>query len=179
MIKIQLGCSTKEVLCQQIGLNPEYVEERIKTLFLDGKPVDDVACAMVRDGSTLALSAAMPGLVGATMRVGGKLAGFRSSITHQEDKGTTSTGEGMIVVKLFNLLVSELGPTFLEQGIWIKKEKLQEFFQAQPANFWAVCKAAQTNGEEANSRKLLGMEQSDGEALVHLRVFTAEREDFA
>ena len=62
----------------------EYVENRIQTIFLDGKAVDDLGEAKVRDGSILALSAAMPGLVGATLRRGGAFASLRRSITFSE-----------------------------------------------------------------------------------------------
>ncbi len=76
-----VGCSIHELLCEQLGLGEEYVLQRITTLFLDGKPVDDIDSAVVRDGATLSLSAAMPGLVGAAMRRGGAFASLRSSIT--------------------------------------------------------------------------------------------------
>ena len=39
---------------------------------------------MVGHGDTLALSAAMPGLVGATMRRGGYFAGLRANISHRD-----------------------------------------------------------------------------------------------
>ena len=69
------------------------------------KVVDDVNTALLQDGCTVALSAAMPGLVGATFRTGGLLAAFRSDITHQEEGVPTEThGVGMVKIKLFNLL---------------------------------------------------------------------------
>ena len=46
-VKTQAGCSVKSFLCEHLGLSPEYVEERIQTLFLDGKPVDDVDSALL------------------------------------------------------------------------------------------------------------------------------------
>jgi len=67
MVRARVGCSIKTMLCEQFGVSPEYMEDRIKTIFLDGKTVDDVDSAIIKDGSTLALSAAMPGLVGATL----------------------------------------------------------------------------------------------------------------
>ena len=61
---------------------------------LDGKPVDDIGAALVQDGSTLALSAAMPGLVGATLRRGGAYSSFRSAITYHETGERLRAGEG-------------------------------------------------------------------------------------
>jgi hypothetical protein len=56
------------VLCDQFQVETDYLENRIKTIFLDGKPVDDEDKAVLKNGSTLALSAAMPGLVDSTFR---------------------------------------------------------------------------------------------------------------
>ena len=72
----QVGCSAAAFLCQQYGLSSEYLDKTIQTIFLDGKPVDDVNSAMITPGSRLALSASMPGLAGATLRK----AGFFSAI---------------------------------------------------------------------------------------------------
>jgi len=62
------GCSIKDLLCKQLSIDEEYLDKRIQTLFLDGKPVDKVEKAYLHNEATLALSGAMPGLVGATLR---------------------------------------------------------------------------------------------------------------
>lgn len=116
-VRASVGCSIRTLLCEQLGLEPSYVEERIQTVFLDGKPVDDLDEAIIRDGAVLAMSAAMPGLLGATLRRGSHYALLRDSITYQNDLQSSSIKEGRIVIKLFNLLVNELGPLFLERGI--------------------------------------------------------------
>ncbi len=67
--------------------------------------------AMVEEGSTIALSATMPGLVGATFRRRGILAGFCGGITHRTKAATSSrNAEGKFKIKLFNMAVKELGP---------------------------------------------------------------------
>jgi len=71
MISATVGCSIKNLLCNQFDITPEYLSDRISTIFLNGKPVDDVESAIIKDNSILALSGAMPGLVGATFRKGG------------------------------------------------------------------------------------------------------------
>ena len=119
-IKARAGSSIKNLLCEQLGVDADYFEDRIQTIFLDGKPVDDAETAIVRDGCTVALSAAMPGLVGSTFRRGGALAAFRNGITHRERTGIFGMeGDETVTVKLFNLLIGELGPVFLQEGIWI------------------------------------------------------------
>jgi hypothetical protein len=155
MIKAQVGCSIRTILCEQLGLSPQYVEDRVKTIFLDGRPVDDIDSAVVRDGSTLALSAAMPGLVGAILRRGGHLAPLRSQIAHREEKKLPSRREGIVVLKLFNLLIDELGPNLLERGVIVRREDLKSLFVSLPENFWAGCKKAQVDGREIDLDHLL------------------------
>lgn len=114
------GCSLLSFLVDQIGIDPEYVRERISTIFLDGDVVDSVERAAVRDGAVLALSAAMPGLAGATLRRGGFYSAMRSTITHRAAADAPRLGaeaSGTVRVKLFNLLIPELGPALLARGV--------------------------------------------------------------
>ncbi|HEX9290245.1 MAG TPA: hypothetical protein VF904_12040, partial [Anaeromyxobacteraceae bacterium] len=71
------------------------------------------------DGSLLALSAAMPGLVGATLRRSGPYAVMRAAITRTADRTPQEARGGTIVIrlKLFNLLLEEMGPVLLERGM--------------------------------------------------------------
>lgn len=155
MVKVRVGCSIKTVLCKQLGLNPEYVEKRIKTIFLDGKPVDDIDSAIIKEESTLALSAAMPGLAGAILRRGGHLASLRSQIAHRQGKKATSRREGIVVLKLFNLIIDELGSIFLKRGILLKREDLESFLIGLGEDFWAGCKGAHVDGQEVRLDNLL------------------------
>ena len=131
-VSIQTGTSLEDLLCCQWQISRDYVMGRISTLFLDSKPVDDLPSAVVHDGATLALSGAMPGLIGATMRRGGVLASFRTGITYCEPSGSDKVGRGRITLKLFNLLIDELGPQFLARGIWVSRSRLVELFPENP-----------------------------------------------
>jgi len=148
MVETQVGCSIKTMLCKAFGLGDNYVEDRIKTIFLDAKPVDDISTASVKDGSVLALSGAMPGLAGATLRRGGRLASFRGPISCRSDGKRAVSQDGHIFVKLFNLLVKDLGPILLKKGILIKKEQLEDFFRRQPEDFWLSLKSAYLNDQK-------------------------------
>ena len=113
------GSSVHEFLTCELGLAPDYVRGRITTVFLDGQVVDVLEDAALRDGSLLALSAAMPGLVGATLRRSSPYAVMRAAITRTADGAPAETGTGTVLIrlKLFNLLLEEMGPALLEHGI--------------------------------------------------------------
>ena len=149
----RVGCSQKSLLEDQFGLNPEYLKERVKTVFLDGKPVDDWDATSIQDGAVLALSAAMPGLAGATLRRGGFFAGMRSQITHREKESPILAEEGWVVVKLFNLLIPELGPLFLERGILLLPEEFAEFRNPSPEEFWKECQEIRVDGEKIDAAR--------------------------
>ena len=109
-----------ELLSTYCAAPLETLLKRIQTIFLNGKPVDAPTSTIVNSGDCLALSAAMPGLVGATLRSGGLLAGFRQGISHREDQGPSSSVQaGILCIKLFNLLIKEIGPDFLAKGVLI------------------------------------------------------------
>ena len=126
-VNAMLGCDIHALLCGQFGLNPEYLSDCINTIFLNGQPVDDVTSAVVEEGATLALSAAMPGLVGATFRKAGCLAAFRGSISYRREKEVAAAGqEGCFTLKLFNMLIQDVGPRILKRGIWITGRELKD-----------------------------------------------------
>lgn len=156
-VKVVTGASIKQMLCDQFGLNPDYVDNRIKTVFYNGSPVDKMETAIIEDGTTLALSAAMPGLVGATFRSSGLLSPFRASISFRPDDVKISAAKkGAVFMKLFNLLISEIGPAFLSNGILVEKTMLYSFLKEQKPIFWAQCRSV-----------FLGDHSIDYEKLVH------------
>ena len=134
-VGVETGCSVKALLTEQFGISADYLSSRITTIFLNSKAVDNTATALIHDGAILALSGAMPGLVGATMRSGGYYAAMRGAMTYREEGEETGTRAGRIRLKLFNLLLEELGPRVLRRGILLSAERLQEFLTAQPDTF--------------------------------------------
>jgi hypothetical protein len=170
IIKTMVGGNIQELLSLYLQLNPEYVESRIQTVFLDGKAVDNLGEAVVRDGSSLALSAAMPGLVGATLRRGGAFASLRRAITFSQGGEMISQIEGRIILKLFNLLVPELGPPFLAKGIWLKGEVLNQFLGSLKKDFWEGCREVVKNGQKVQVPFKLPDLMFEKDALVLLTV---------
>lgn len=146
-VKGNVGCSVRAFLCEQHGVAPEYLEKRIQTIFLDGKPVDNVDTAIVGDGATLSLSAALPGLVGAVMRRGGHYAPMRDQISYKGEITSPKMQPGKVFMKLFNLPLRELGPMFLEHGILADGESLKDILTAHADDFRKGCRSFLVNGQ--------------------------------
>lgn len=168
-MNVQTGCSVKELLCRQFGIPEDYLDERIKTIFLNAKVVDDVSSATVNEGCTLALSGAMPGLVGAILRTGGFYASMRSQISYDQNNLSSSPRAGKITLKLLNLIVKELGPAFLEKGIWFNGGKLQEFIKHHLAELKAGGAANELNGEPVEINSLLEPDWDDKTVFLKVR----------
>ena len=170
VIFIQAGSSIKELLCGQLGIQEDYLDDRIKTIFLNSKAVDDVDSAIVANESTLALSGPMPGLAGATFRRGGFFSGMRSQISYDKTQSDAPKGTGEIRLKLFNLVVKELGPTFLERGVWLKQKQLQDFISENVDHLTKGCKSAKIDGQSIDSTELANIDITS--TLVQLQVAT-------
>jgi len=153
-VKRPAGASVEDFLCRGCVIAPDYLRERIQTVFLNGKAIDDLAAAVVIDGSTLALSAAMPGLAGAVLRKGGAYAAMRRQISHASPGGPHASGPVSVRIKLFNLVARELGPGFLEQGVLIRGADLQDFFRRQDRGFEKIGRAADIDGRPVDFEKV-------------------------
>jgi hypothetical protein len=169
-VAVRVGCSVRELLCDQLGIDREYVFGRITTVFQDNKAIDDLDAAIVRDGSHITLSATLPGLVGATMRRGGFYAAMRDTITHRETGEKALRGGGVIRMKLFNLLLAELGPAFLKRGIGLTAAELADFLAQRPATFWQGCREILLNGVPLEPERLKDEEALPGGGTVWLSV---------
>ncbi len=130
------GCTLREFLCEQVGVCGDYAQVRIQTIFLNGQPVDDVDSTILKETDQLAFSAAMPGLVGATMRRGGYYASLRESISHHENDAPIEVKQGFIRVRLFNFLARELAETFLIYGIFVEPQTFATFLRNQSQAFF-------------------------------------------
>lgn len=126
------GCTLRDFLCNQMGISGNYLDQRIQTLFLDARPVDDVDKAVVRDGSVLALSAAMPGLLGATMRKGGRYAALRKDISQPAGECGICPTSGRVTLKLFNMVIGELAGRLLEAGVEVDGGALERIARRHP-----------------------------------------------
>lgn len=125
-VKSIVGIPVMEFLIQ-CGLDREYINSNIKTVFLDSKPVDDLNNAIIKDNSTLSLSEAMPGLVGAVMRIDSPFQSFRNTISYVatvDENSFINKKTGMVAIKLFNTVLSDTAVLFLQKGIYIDGKTL-------------------------------------------------------
>ena len=52
LVETLTGSTIKNLLCEHFKVEENYLEDRITTIFLDGKPVDDAAGPVYRHGGT-------------------------------------------------------------------------------------------------------------------------------
>jgi hypothetical protein len=167
LIEARLGCNIRSFVHEQLGFSNEYIDQRIQTFFLDGKAVDDIDSALIPDRATLALSASMPGLLGATLRKGSYYAAMRSAISYTPAKTSPLPSRGMVTVKLFNLLISEMGAVILGRGVWVEGKDLQEFLSKRSKAFWSGCLEIAAWGNKTDPSGLAGI---TWEGMVFLKV---------
>jgi len=168
-VTVDAGLTVSSLLTEHYSIDPLYVKHFISTIFLDGKPVDDPGSAALRDGATLALSGAMPGLVGAVLRSGSVFGSFRHSITHHDDGTDGGAGRVTLRIKLFNRIMRETGAAFLYRGITIPRELLAYHLAGMDESFWEGIKAAHADGRPLEPGALREMIGRPAEGSVFLR----------
>ena len=117
------GLSLRAFMREVLGFPDDYIEGTVSTVFLDGKPVDDIDAARIEEGSLVALSAAMPGLVGAVMRRNSPYASFREAITWIGTRGESEAAAGQacrLRLRLFNSVMRDRGPEILARGVMLE-----------------------------------------------------------
>lgn len=162
------GISVKEFLCGVLGLSKEYLDTVVQTVFLNGKAVDDLDSAFIEKGATMTLSAAMPGLLGATLRRGSYYAAMRKEISYQGRQESSPSRMERIKVKVFNLLLEELGRVLLGRGIWVDGGDLRVLFGKLDERFWAGCREARLNDREMEPDTLRAAKWGEKEVFLQV-----------
>ena len=177
LVKARVPATIRGLLCRQLGISDDYLDKRVNTLFLNGKAVDDVDTAVVGNRATLALSASMPGFVGAAFRRGGYYASMRDNVSYVEAGEATEAEEGWVTLKLFNMTCPELGPLLLAAGIYVESKVLGSFFAARSAPFWTGCRSIRLNDREMDPEDLQRRQWWQEPGIVKLMGTTASRGD--
>jgi len=167
-VRAIIGSTIQSFLCETLELDPGYVERTIQTIFLNGKAVDTPASAVIPNDATIALSAAMPGLLGATLRKGSYYAGMRREISHA-DRDEVSSHEGTVLLKLFNLLPGDIGPLVLKKGVWVNGRSLKELIKKRLPLFLEGCLRATLRGTNIEVERLAEKDWPDKDVLLRVR----------
>jgi len=126
LLPVPAGSSVKTVL-DAAGFSPRYLEDKVKTIFLDGTAVDNLDAERIKKGSVIALSAAMPGLVGAIFRKDSPISGLRSNVGKRADERSIQDADALVLLKMFNVIAEEMGPELLRSGLIVSGKNLENF----------------------------------------------------
>ncbi|WP_051294806.1 hypothetical protein [Maridesulfovibrio bastinii] len=128
-IPLYTGKSIEDILKNQIGIPESDVNNRIKTVFIDGHPVDDISNIIVSPFSTLSLAAAMPGIAGICMGRNSPVAAFRSDISAATDNNNHKAEYSNITLKLFNTTIDIAGEYVLKHGLIFSPSELKNLLE--------------------------------------------------
>ncbi|MDJ0817506.1 MAG: hypothetical protein QNJ58_14955 [Desulfobacterales bacterium] len=107
-----------------------------------------------------------------SLRKGGLLADYRSTITHQEKETTETTPtDGMVSIKLFNQLAGELGPLFLKKGLWRKKDDPKAILKNRFDKLRSLIIKIEKGGLEITADQLSNLNWSEVPEKVLLKAF--------
>ncbi len=131
-IAARSGQTVHAFLHQDLGLSLKIIQSRVQTVFLNGQPADELNTARLAAGDVLTLSAAMPGLLGACMRVDSPYAAMRDSLSQDraEQQWNQAKGETIrFTLKLFNFMAAEVGPYVCKQGMILDKDRVLDLLE--------------------------------------------------
>lgn len=148
LIRTKTNRSIRQLLCEDLCIDPIYVDTRIQTIFLNGRAIDDIDSTVVHDGSILALSGAMPGLAGAVFRKGGIFAPLRSVFETAPKHQTILASDGSMVLKMFNQVAVDLGPIFFKRGICVKGKTFRRFWDQRSEDLKKICSSIEIDGKK-------------------------------
>ncbi len=169
-VPARVGSTLADFLGEQLLLDTDYISSRISTIFMNNRPVDDIKTVLLHEGSVVALSGAMPGLVGATMRSGGYYAALRGGITYTDSDIDTAIRDGIIKLKVYNLLLPELTAPVLKRGVVFCPDDLLAFFRGQDQEFWNGCTDVLLNQSEIDPAELRSDELFNRLSTVTIQV---------
>lgn len=123
------GVSVRQFLMETMHYDDCFIDEVVRTVFLNNSPVDNIDTAQVKDGDKMALGSAMPGLVGICMGRDNPYKSFRSGISIDgEEGGGEAEAEIRVSMKVFSNLAVDTGADILSRGIEVEAGKVADLF---------------------------------------------------
>ncbi|MBU0946566.1 MAG: hypothetical protein KJ804_18950 [Proteobacteria bacterium] len=131
----QSPCTYRAFFSSLPGVNSQYIVDRIETIFHNGLPVDDIETDIEGSAPVIAISGAMPGLAGAIFRKNSFHAALRTAESHASSDSLEKAEKKIITLKLFNVIASEKGGNFLNNGCFMKSDSVLKFINYRPQLF--------------------------------------------
>jgi hypothetical protein len=108
------------------------------------------------------------------MRRGGFYAAMREGISHRDAATDATERVATVRVKLFNLLLPELGPGFLQRGITMSASELSGFMKGRTDSFWQGCSSALLDNDPVSPRSLLNEDLFPAGSTVRVNVIFSD-----
>lgn len=156
------GESIRSLLEGRLGLDADYVEANVQTVFLNGRAVDDFDQTLVSEDAVVALSSAMPGLVGAVFRRQSPLGSMRGVSAEAGMAPTEAAANCRVMVKLFNRVAADVGPDWLAAGVRVPAKRLADFLASH--SDLEVHEAA-VDGRQSGVPEILSVLKTGGEEV--------------
>lgn len=168
-VTADIGDTMLHFLTSRLELDEDYIDSQIKTIFIDGKPVDDPTTAKIPANARIALGAVAPGVAGMTMCRNSPISSMRSGITFHNEEDITTITEGSVTLLLFNAVMVDKGLRVLQKGIRVPASKLESAVMQAPDS---ICSAS-LDGKDMAPEELLEWIRKNPQSTVQLRVNSA------
>lgn len=168
-VTADIGDTMLHFLTKRLEFDENYIDSQIKTIFIDGKPVDDLTTAKIPENARIALGAVAPGVAGMTMCRNSPISSMRSGITFHNEQTEQHITEGTVTLLLFNAVMEDKGLQVLQKGIAIPASKLESAITQTAEEI----RSASLNDEKITSEELLEWVLKNPQSQVQLRVNSA------
>lgn len=129
------GMTVRQFLVEVLGYESRFIDETVRTIFLNSSPVDDIDSVHVKDGDRVAIGGAMPGLVGIVMGRDNPYKEFRSDIACSgNDADFVPEDVIRVFTKIFSTIVTKTGVDVLARGIEISGSELMSLMEQNKAH---------------------------------------------
>ena len=160
-----IGGSVMDFLADQLEFDDDYISTRVMTIFINGKPVDDLYSSTIPADARIALGAMAPGVAGLTMCRNNLLSGLRSGITYTSEAGTP-VEKGIVTLVLFNAIMADKGASILAKGVTIPASTLNRPVTEAPQSIRYIT----IDGAPLTTEELTLWIQKNPQLQIQLRV---------
>jgi len=172
-IDIKRSMLLQEFLLERCDITEVVLSGKIKTIFLNSKPVDDISTVHVGAGDHVSLSGAMPGLAGAVFRQKSLLSSFRETITHKSGTGGISNidSPGMVLLKVFNTVMDAVAQPVFHSGVFVPVSTCTWIFEIAGDLLKSENVSLKFDGKKIKMKNILNELMSLDNQLLYLVIY--------